>query len=205
MSVPPQFKIPKNIFFSIGLPGAENTFYQLSETELIKQSELSKKEEKEVGKNPFAHFIVKDDTKANAFELSETNQLIDEKYFDILFQKMMIHLENKPIWIRDTFLMPGENYKLKTRHINEDPKDDLFVLKAFSEPTKEELENFDPAWYFIHTPGFLATPKDGINDKKFTIINFTKKVVLISGVHSTEKLIERIFSDLDSVLHLDKK
>lgn len=205
MSVPSQFKIPKNIFFSIGLPGAENTFYQLSETELIKQTERFKREKNEVKKSRTAHFIVNDKTTANAFELSATNQFVEEKYFDILFQKIIGHLENKPIWIRDTFLVVSGNHKLKTRHINEDPQDDLFVLKAFSEPSKKELENFEPAWYFIHAPGFFATPKDGINHKNFTIINFTKKVVLIGGVRYIQSLFERILSDLDRVLHFDKK
>ncbi|MEO8819797.1 MAG: phosphoenolpyruvate carboxykinase (ATP) [Ginsengibacter sp.] len=205
MSVPPQFKIPKNIFFSIGLPGAENTFYQLPEKELIKQTDLSPKDEKEVEKNQPANFMVKDDITANAFDLSEKNQFIEEKYFDILFQKMIAHFESKPIWIRDTFLIVGENDKLKTRHISEDPKDDLFVLKAFLKPTKEELENFNPNWYFINAPHFFATPNDGIRDKNFTIVNFTKKVVLISGVNYTEKSIERILSDLNSVLSFDKK
>jgi phosphoenolpyruvate carboxykinase (ATP) len=206
MSVPPLFKMPKNLFFSIGLPKAENTFYQLSEKKLQEQIESLKENRKASDKNLPVRFIVKNSVTANAPDASEISQPIDEKYFDSLFQKMISHLDKKQIWIRDTYSPPNLKRKLKIRHINEDAKGDLFVLKTFSKLSKKELENFDPDWYFIHTPAFVADPeKDGTNHTNFIIISFSKKVVLIAGVPFTKKLIQVIFSDLNFVFTLDKK
>lgn len=205
MSVPPLFKFSKNSFFSIGLPRAENTFYQIPEKELKKQMKHSKLNENEIEKEVPAHYIVENIDRENSFNSAES-QVIKEKYFDALYQKMIAHLDHKPIWIRDTNLVLSNNQILKTRHICEDPKDDLFILKTFSSLSKEELENFEPDWYFINTPIFFANLKeDGIGDSNFTIINFAKKVVLIGGASYSEKLIKRIFSDLDLVLGFDGK
>ncbi len=206
MSVPPLFKIPKNILFSIGLASAENTFYQISEKELKKQIGLLKETKKHENRSLPNRLIVRGPVHANSFDSSETIHFIEEKYFDSLFQKMMGHLDKKQIWIRDSYSLLNFERKLKIRHINENPKDDLLVLKAFSKPSKKELENFAPDWYFIHTPTYFADPeKDGTKQKNFIIINFIKKVVLIGGTPYTGKIIEGIFSDLDFVLHLDKK
>jgi len=209
MSVPPLFKIPKNILFSIGLPSAENTFYQLSEKKLDKQcleknkKILSKADElnanvKQSDKGLQIAFIVRGETTIKSIDRKKPKQSIASKHFDKLYKKMIDHLGKKEIWIRDSCFYIDSGQKLKIRHINEDARGNLFVLKAFSKPSKKELENFDPDWYFIHASTFLAdTEKDGIDKKNFTIINFTKKVVLIGGVPFTKAIIEEIFSALN--------
>ena len=205
MSVPPLFKFPKNSFFSIGLPRAENTFYQIQEKELKKQLKHSKVNEKEIEKRLPAHYIVGNIDRENSFNSSES-QVLKEKYFDALYQKMIAHLDHKPIWIRDTNLVFSNNPIFKTRHISEDPKDDLFILKTFSSLSKEELENFEPEWYFINTPYFFANPEeDGINHSNFTIINFVKKVVLIGGASYSQKLVQQLLSDVELALNIEVK
>ncbi len=198
MSVPPLFKFSKHRFFSIGLPHAENTFYQLSEEQLKKQMASSKKNEKETETSLPPLFVVKDSKSEFFFNSHESFNILDEKHFDSLYQKMIAHLENKQIWIRDSHWVLSNKNSFKTRYISEDPKDDLFILKSFTMPAKKELENFEPEWYFINTPDFLANPKDnGTNNTKFSVINFVKKVVLIGGAPYSEKLIKGLPTDMD--------
>lgn len=198
MSVPPLFKFSKNSFFSIGLPGVENIFYQLSEDELKKQMASSKKNKKETENTLPPLFVMKDNKSEIFFNSHESFNILDEKHFDGLYQKMIAHLENKQIWIRDSYWVLSNKNTFKTRHISEDPKVDLFVLKNFTMPAKKELENFEPEWFLINTPDFFANPKDnGINDTKFSVINFVKKVVLIGGASYSEKLIKGLLADID--------
>lgn len=205
MSAPPLFVMPKNVLFSLGLPLAENTFYQLPHDKLIQQCTERKEETlnnavKEAGDISQDVFIVKDNTTANAVDWDH-NQSIEEQFFDKLYRKMIAHLDGKNIWIRDSYVDADRADKLYIRSISEDPESDLFVYNMFLHPTPKEIENFNPDWYIIHTPTFSADPKtDGIRQDNFTIINFTKRVILIGGLAYDNEMKEMIFSTLKRLI-----
>ena len=217
MSVPTMFAAPKNLLFSLGLPSAENTFYQLPPNELIRQC-VDRKEGvindtgalvietgKFTGRSPKDKFTVKDKITADSVNWNDLNQPIEEKYFDRLYQKMISHLGNKEIWIRDSYACADPDYRLNIRVINEDPASNLFAYNMFLRPTKGELENFNPDWYIIHAPSFLADAKtDGIRQGNFTLLNFTKKIILIGGSAYTGEIKKGIFSILNFILPHDK-
>ncbi len=218
MSVPTMFAVPKNMLFSIGLPSAENTFYQLPPDELIQQC-VDRKEGvlsdtgalvintgKFTGRCPKDRYIVKDNITSGSIDWNDINQPIDEKYFNGLYTKIIDHLGKKEIWIRDSYACAKPEYRLNIRNINEDPSSNLFAYNMFLRPTEKELENFNPDWYIIHAPSFLADPKeDGTGNKNFTLINFTKRVVLIGGSAYTGEIKKGIFSILNYILPHDKK
>jgi phosphoenolpyruvate carboxykinase (ATP) len=73
-------------------------------------------------------------------------------------------------------------------------------------PSKNNLEDFEPEWYFINTPNFFVNlEEEGIEHSDFTVINFVKKVVLIGGIFYSEKLIKRLLSDIKLSLDLTVK
>ncbi|MEO8962315.1 MAG: phosphoenolpyruvate carboxykinase (ATP), partial [Ginsengibacter sp.] len=217
MSVPSPFVMPKNVLFSLGLPAAEDTYYQLSPDTLIEQC-IERKEGilndtgalvihtgKFTGRSPKDRFIVKDDLTANTVDWNTMNQPIEAKYFDGLYQKMIDHLSGKKIWIRDSYVCADPDYRLYIRCINEDPSSNLFAYNMFLRPTPDEVENFNPDWYLIHTPSYLADPKvDGVRQENFTIINFTKRVILIAGSGYTGEIKKGVFSVLNYLLPKDK-
>ena len=216
MSVPTMFTVPKNILFSIGLPAAENTFYQLSPGQLIQQCLERNEGElndtgalvintgKFTGRCPKDRFIVKDKITENSVDWNEINQAIEQEYFDSLYRKMMDHFKDKEIWIRDAYACADPEYRLNIRIINEDPSSNLFAYNMFLRPSKKELENFNPCWYIIHSPSFFANPAvDGTTNGNFTMISFTKKVILIGGSAYTGEIKKGIFSILNFVLPHD--
>lgn len=205
MSVPTMFTMPTQMLFPLGLPAAENTHYQLSYDELLSQcnnrnkGELSDTAElpihtaESTARYPKDCFIVKDKTTANIVTWNEINQPIDEKYFDSIYQKLIDHYEKKEIWIRDFYACEDMKSKLSIRIINEDPASNLLANNMFLQPTRKELENFNPDWYIIHAPTFFANPSDdGTKEGNFTIINFTKKVMLIGGSSYSEIKVKKL-------------
>lgn len=202
MSAPPLFVMPKNVLFSLGLPLAENTFYQLSPDKLIQQCTerkegMLKNVVKQAGGISRNFFIVKDNITANTVDWNSYNQPIGEPFFDGLYRKMIEHLDGKNIWIRDSYVDTGHADRLYIRSISEDPESDLFVYNMFLHLTPKEIENFNPDWYLIHTLKFSAIPKtDGIDKDNFTIINFTKRIILIGGLAYDNEIKEKIFSVL---------
>jgi phosphoenolpyruvate carboxykinase (ATP) len=217
MSVPTMFAMPKNLLYSLGLKSAENTFYQLPPDELVHQC-LERNEGtlndtgalvietgKFTGRSPKDKFIVKDSITVASVNWNEINQPIEEKYFDGIYKKMMDYLGQKEIWIRDSFACADPKYRLNIRVINEDPSSNLFAYNMFLRPTEEELEDFTPDWYIIHAPRFLADPEtDHIRQGNFTLVNFTKKMILIGGSHYTGEIKKGIFSILNFILPHDK-
>lgn len=213
MSVPTMFAVPKNVLFSLGLPSAENTFYQMPPEELINQC-VERKEGilsdtgalvintgKFTGRSPKDRFIVKDKITTEAVDWNDINQPIDEDYFESLYKKMMDHLEKKPVWIRDSYACAHPEYRLNIRNINEDPSSNLFAYNMFLRPEEKELDNFNPDWYIIHAPTFLSDPKtDGTRQGNFTVISFTRKTILIGGSAYTGEIKKGIFSILNFVL-----
>lgn len=217
MSVPTMFAAPKNLLFSIGFTSSENTFYQLPPSELTaqcverKEGELNDtgalviKTGKFTGRSPKDKFIVKDSVTENSIDWNTFNQPIEKKYFEGLLDKMITHLKDKEIWIRDSYACADPAYRLNIRTINEDPASNLFAYNMFLRPTEAEIENFIPEWYIIHAPSFLADPeKDGTRQGNFTIVDFTKKMILIGGSAYTGEIKKGIFSILNFILPHDK-
>lgn len=221
MSVPTMFTVPKNLLFSLGLPLAENTFYQLPPDELVHQC-LERNEGKLsdtgalvvttgkfTGRSPKDRFIVKDKITAGTVDWNEINQPIEETFFNGLYKKMMDHLTNKDVWIRDCYACAEPEYRLNIRCINEDPMSNLFVYNMFLRPEEKEsdsyrMENFNLDWYIIHAPSFFSNPeKDGTRQGNFTIISFEKKTILIAGSAYTGEIKKGIFSILNFVLPHD--
>ena len=75
----------------------------------------------------------------------------------------------------------------------------------FLRPEEEELETIQIDWHLIQVPHFFADPStDGIFQKNFVIVNFTKKIILIGGTRYTGEMKKGIFSILNYILPHDK-
>jgi phosphoenolpyruvate carboxykinase (ATP) len=218
MSVPTMLAISKSVLFNLGLKSAENIFYQLSPGELITQA--VKKGEgilsdngalvidtgEFTGRSPKDRFIVKDKLTNAAIDWNEFNIPVEEKYFDLLYRKMMEYLSDKRLWIRDCYACAHPDYRLNIRVINENPCCNLFVYNMFLRPKEKELEEIKIDWHLIQVPHFYADPStDGTRQKNFVIINFTKKIILIGGTQYTGEMKKAIFSILNYILPHDKK
>lgn len=196
-----------------GRKSAFNTNYQLPPEELVSQSvergigQLSEKGAlvintgKFTGRSPKDKFTVKDTITENAVDWNDFNQPIEQKYFDRLHKKILEHLGDKEIWVRDCQACAHPDYRMNIRVINEDPACNLFAYNMFIRPEDEELEQFEPEWYIIHAPSFLADPgTDGTRQDNFTLVSFEKKTVLIGGSAYTGEIKKGIFSILNFIL-----
>ena len=217
MSVPTLLSLPKNALINLGLKGAENIHYQLTPEELTEQSlergegvlndtgALVIKTGEFTGRSPKDKFIVKDDITADTVHWNDFNLPIAPEYFDQLYSKMMDHLENKELWVRDVMHAPIPRYRLNIRVINENPWSNLFAYNMFLRPKEDELENFKPDWHIIQAPDFHADPNvDGTRQHNFAIVSFTKKTILIGGTGYTGEMKKGIFTILNYLLPHEK-
>ena len=153
------------------------------------------------GRSPKDKFVVKDDLTSHTIDWGDVNIPIAVEIFDNLYHKMIESLDGKDIWARKTYAGADSRYKINVTVINTTPWANLFCNNLFISPSDKELENFEHEWVIIQNPTFEANPAiDGTRSENFTIVNFTKKVILIGGSAYTGEMKKGIFSVLNFIL-----
>jgi phosphoenolpyruvate carboxykinase (ATP) len=157
------------------------------------------------GRAPRDRFIVKDQITDDKVWWGEVNQPFLPEKFDALYDKMVTYLSDQEIYARDCYACADKNHQINIRVINQYSWCNLFVYNMFLRPTDDELENFQEDWLIVNAPGFEAdAERDGTRQGNFTIINFTKKTILIGGTGYTGEIKKGIFSALNFILPVFK-
>ncbi|BAU56208.1 phosphoenolpyruvate carboxykinase (ATP) [Mucilaginibacter gotjawali] len=200
-----------------GLDQAKHIYYQLTPSELIEEA-LKRNEGvltdngalaidtgEFTGRSPKDRFIVEDDLTRDTVWWGKVNFKFDSAKFDTLLQKVCDYLSQRDIFVRDCCACANEKYHIDIRVITETAYQNLFSHHLFIRP---EVINalLPPEWTIIAAPGFIANPEvDGTRQHNFSIINFSRKIVLIGGTGYTGEIKKAIFSVLNFILPLQKK
>lgn len=157
------------------------------------------------GRSPKDKFIVLDDKSKDTIWWGDVNFKFDSKKFDALYDKVVNYLSGKKIYVRDSFACADKNYRLSVRVVTELAWSNLFSNNLFIRPSKDELTSFYPEWTILNAPGFKADSKtDGTRQHNFTILNLTKKIILIGGSGYTGEIKKSIFTLLNYILPHEK-
>lgn len=203
----------------IGLKNTENIHYQLSPDDLVKDAlrlgegvlsdtgALVINTGEFTGRSPKDKFTVKDGITDESVFWNEFNIPLEEKYFDIIYKKVMDHMNSLPeMWVRDCQACADPRYRLNIRVINEKPWSNLFAYNMFLRPSEEELESFTPEWHIISAPGLKLDPKEcGIRQHNISLVSFKHKMILVAGSGYTGEMKKGIFTILNFILPHDKK
>lgn len=183
-----------------------SAYYQLSADELTnktvenKQGTISDTDAlvvqtgKFTGRSPKDRYIVKDKMTSEHVWWGDINIPFSADDFDCLYKKMMAYLTNKTLYARDVFAGADKRYRIGIRIFTETPWANLFVHNMFIQPEENELKNFQHDWIVLNIPSFKADPKiDHTRQSNFTIVNFSKKTILIGGSGYTGEIKKSIF------------
>ncbi|MDP9078104.1 MAG: phosphoenolpyruvate carboxykinase (ATP) [Bacteroidota bacterium] len=199
------------------LDRARNVFFQLTPAELVDEA-LQRKEGvladtgalaidtgEFTGRSPKDRFIVDDGITRDTVWWGKVNIKFDALKFDALFDKVIDYLAGKDLFVRDSSACANEKYHIDIRVVTETAYQNLFVHHLFLRPEVADPDA-TPEWTIIAAPGFKADPAiDGTRQHNFSIINFTKKMILIGGTGYTGEIKKGIFSVLNFILPHDKK
>lgn len=158
------------------------------------------------GRSPKDRFVVCDEKTENSVWWGDINIKFTTEKFDALYDKMKLHLQEKDVYVRDSYACADPKFKLNIRVITETPWANQFAYNMFLRPTEAEIEDFAPDWNIVCAPDFQADPTvDGTRQPNFAILNFTKKMIIIGGTGYTGEIKKGIFSVLNYVLPHEKK
>jgi phosphoenolpyruvate carboxykinase (ATP) len=205
------------IISEIGLSNCKNVYWNLDVPQLVTETLLRKQgvltdtgalmvdTGEFTGRSPKDKFVVRDHITENTVWWGDVNHPFDSEKFDRLHQKVLKYFENKDVYIRDAYVCAHPDYRLNLRVVTETPWANLFAYNLFLRPTTEEIKNFKHDWLIINAPGFRANAvEDGTRQHNFTIINFTKKIILIGGSAYTGEIKKSVFTILNYLLPQEK-
>ena len=157
------------------------------------------------GRSPKDRFIVKDNITKDKIWWGDINIPFSPTAFDKLYTKVITYLNDKELYVRDSYVCADPKYRVNIRVVNEYPWSNFFAYNMFMRPSASELEDFIPEWTIVNAPSFMAIPKeDGTRQHNFAILNFTKKIALIGGTGYTGEIKKGIFSALNFILPVYK-
>ena len=158
------------------------------------------------GRSPKDKFTVKDAKTEHSVDWGDVNIPMAPDTFDKLFTKVCAYMAGKEVWVRDSYACADPAYRLNVLVVNETPWANLFCNDLFLRPTSAEVETHKHDWLLLQAPGFQADPAvDGTRQANFTIVNFTRKIILIGGSAYTGEMKKGIFGVLNFVLPHDHK
>ncbi|MFH1004079.1 MAG: phosphoenolpyruvate carboxykinase (ATP) [Bacteroidota bacterium] len=157
------------------------------------------------GRAPKDKFTVLDDKTKDIIWWGDVNFKIDSQKFDVLYDKVIKYFSGKKIYARDCFVCADPKYRLAIRVVTELPWSNLFAHNLFIRPSKDEISEFSPEWTILNAPGFRADAKiDGTRQHNFSILNFSKKIILIGGSGYTGEIKKGVFTLLNYFLPHEK-
>jgi phosphoenolpyruvate carboxykinase (ATP) len=157
------------------------------------------------GRSPKDRYIVLDDQTRDAVWWGDINIPFDEDKFDQLLAKMKQHLSDKDLFVRHAIAGADPNHQLRLKVVNTLAWHNLFCSNMFIRPRKEELKNFVSDFTIICAPEFQADPAtDGTRNPNFTILNFSRKMILIGGTAYAGEIKKGVFSVLNFLLPHEK-
>ncbi len=201
----------------LDLESKGKVFYNLSPAELVEQS-LFRKEGvlsatgalmadtgQFTGRSPKDRYIVLDEQTKDSVWWGDINIPFDEKKFDALLTKMKYYLEYHEVFVRDVYAGADTSHRLSIRVVNTLAWHNLFCHNMFLRPSLEELKSFSPDFTIICVPQFEANPElDGTKNPNFSIINLSKRIILIGGTGYAGEMKKGIFSVLNYLLPHEK-
>ena len=158
------------------------------------------------GRSPKDRFLVKDDITEDTVWWGEINIPISRAHFEGLYAKMTSFLQNKEVFVRDLHACAAPEYRLNVRVITTLAWHNLFCDNLFIRPDKLELKDIKQEFTILCIPDFAADPEtDGVKHTNFTVINFSKRMILIGGTAYAGEMKKGIFSVLNFILPHQKK
>lgn len=157
------------------------------------------------GRSPKDKFLVKDAKTADTAWWGTVNQPFESEKFDALLNRVVAHLEGREIFVRHAYACADPTYRLNIEVVTESAYQNLFAKNLFLRPTASEIATQPSEWVIIAAPSFMADPAiDGTRQHNFTIVDLTKKIILIGGSGYTGEIKKGIFSVLNYILPQEK-
>ena len=153
------------------------------------------------GRSPKDKFMVRDAKTADTVWWGSVNQPIESEQFNALLDRVVNHLQSKDIFVRHAYAGDEPEYRVNIQVVTENAYQNLFAKHLFLRPSLEEAAQQETEWLILAAPSFKADgAKDGVRQHNFTIVDMTRKIILIGGSGYTGEIKKGIFGVMNYIL-----
>jgi phosphoenolpyruvate carboxykinase (ATP) len=153
------------------------------------------------GRSPKDKFCVVDSKTENTVWWGDVNNRFESDKFEKLMNKVIAHYAGKKVYMRHAYACADPRYRLNVTVVNETAYHNLFCNNLFLRPEASELPTFETEWLILNAPSFKAVAaEDGTRQHNFSIIDFSRKIILVGGSGYTGEMKKGIFTVLNYVL-----
>nr|MCU0325853.1 phosphoenolpyruvate carboxykinase (ATP) [Spirosomataceae bacterium] len=153
------------------------------------------------GRSPKDKFLVRDAKTTDTVWWGDINHPLEPAKFDALLNKMLDFVADKKLYVRNAYAGANTDYRLNLEIINTQAWQNLFCYNMFIRPSADELTNFQSNFTIICVPEFEADPAvDGTRQGNFTIVDMTRRILLIGGTAYAGEMKKGIFTVLNYLL-----
>jgi phosphoenolpyruvate carboxykinase (ATP) len=193
--------VAKEIFLNLSPAELIEVALQNGEGVLTNTGALMCDTGKFTGRSPKDKFLVCDDKTENTVWWGDVNFKFSPEKFDALYQKMLAFLKDKRVYVRQAYAGANLDYRLNLEIINTKAWHNLFCNNMFIRPTEDEINDFMPNFTILCIPEFEAEPEiDGTRQANFTIVDMTRRILLIGGTGYAGEMKKGIFTVLNYLL-----
>jgi phosphoenolpyruvate carboxykinase (ATP) len=145
--------------------------------------------------------MVRDAKTADTVWWGNVNQPIEPEQFNALLDRVVNHLQAKDIFVRHACAGADPDYRVNIQVVTESAYQNLFAKHLFLRPSLEEAAQQETEWLILAAPSFKADgAKDGVRQHNFTIVDMTRKIILIGGSGYTGEIKKGIFGVMNYLL-----
>jgi phosphoenolpyruvate carboxykinase (ATP) len=134
------------------------------------------------GRSPKDKFIVDEPGSHDGVRWGGYNQPIPETTYDRLRARIVAHLAEQDVYVRDCFVGADPAYRRSVRAYTETAWASIFVSNLFIPATPADLVDFRPNFTIIDAPSFLCDPeRDGTRSETAILVHLSRQEIIIVG------------------------
>ena len=192
---------PKTIYRNLSPAQLTEHALERGEGKLSKTGALVINTGKYTGRSPDDRFIVDTPNVHDIIDWGKVNVPISRERADAIYDKMCAYMQNREVFVVDGYVGADNEYALPIRVVYENAASALFATQAFVRPDKEQLENFEPKFTVLCTPGFKCVPeRDGVNSEAAIILDFEKNRVTVACSKYSGEIKKGMFSVMNFLM-----
>ncbi|MBD0255411.1 MAG: phosphoenolpyruvate carboxykinase (ATP) [Cytophagales bacterium] len=156
------------------------------------------------GRSPKDKYVVYDDFTADRVDWGKINQPFESGAFAALHEKMLQFLTGKKAYVRYAYAGTAPAHRRNLALVTTQAWQSLFCHHLFLRPAESALAAFCPEWTVLCVPEFGADPAtDGTRAANFSVIDFTRKTILIGGTGYAGEIKKAVFTVMNLLLPLE--
>ncbi len=192
---------PERVYWNLTAPALYEEAVRRREGLIAQQGPIVFHTGRHTGRSPKDKFVVREAGSENDIWWGTVNQPFDSDQFDVIYRRMLKHLDGKELFVQSPYAVADPHYRLPVRIITEMAYHSLFTRNMFIGAPDGVQTDQEPEFTVIDAPSFLARPEEeGTRSEVFILLNFARRLVLVGGTSYAGEIKKSIFTALNYLL-----